>query len=390
MVGRVERPFEDRNVAIDADEALDLVAERRQVGRFGDGAVTGPFVLLGQADVEGLVADGHPVAAEEDAEETVELAGDLRQERRHVGGAERDARGADDLAAMFLDRLGIGVARRLAPGVIGIGDVPFLAQLAEIRAEGHGLRRRAVERTERVLVAAAAGDGGVEADADHVDDLMLLPDRHAGEADIGQEPAACDVHIVVDGQLLRLAAPDIGLRFVIGDDQFDRPAVDAARSVDASHRHLRADQRGLAASGTRAGERLQRADLVRLGRRAERRPPRRRHQHRRADHAGAPAHEPTARHLAAVPEIFRPILFVPFPSHCEALPVKFSHRDSCPTAGVLSPESERPTLPFSTGFHSGAIKLSPSSRQQHSGDHPVRDVIWVPWHGRPSVATLAE
>ena len=100
---RIERRVEHRDVAVDADEAFDLVAERRQVGRLGDGAVAGPLVLLGHAEVEGLVADRHAVLAEEDAEEAVEVAGDLGEERRHVGGAERDAGGADDLAAGLLD-----------------------------------------------------------------------------------------------------------------------------------------------------------------------------------------------------------------------------------------------------------------------------------------------
>ena len=105
VVRRVERRVEHRDVAVDADEAVDLVAERRQVGRFRDRAVAGPLVLLGQAEIEGLVADGHAVLAEEDAEQAVEIAADLGQERRHVGGAERNAGGADDLAARLLDLL---------------------------------------------------------------------------------------------------------------------------------------------------------------------------------------------------------------------------------------------------------------------------------------------
>ena len=140
---------------------------------------------------------------------------------------------------------------------------------------------------------------------------------------LDRKPPTCDVDLVLDGQLLRLAAPDIGLRFVVGDDQLDRPAVDAARLVDPVNRHLHTDQRGLAAGRAGAGERLQRADLVGLRGRAKGGPPRRGHQHRRADHTGAPAHEPPARQLAAVPEIVvRPILFVPSRGHCETLPVE--------------------------------------------------------------------
>ena len=72
-----------------------LLPWRRQVGRLGYGAVADPLVLLGQAEVERLVGDRYAVLAEEYAEQAVEIAGDLRQERRHVGGAERNAGGAD-------------------------------------------------------------------------------------------------------------------------------------------------------------------------------------------------------------------------------------------------------------------------------------------------------
>ena len=68
MLGRIERPFLNRNVPIDTDEAFDLVAERRKIGGFSNGAVAGPFVLLGQTQVVCLVADCHAVFAEENAE----------------------------------------------------------------------------------------------------------------------------------------------------------------------------------------------------------------------------------------------------------------------------------------------------------------------------------
>ena len=102
-----------------------------------------------------------------------------------------------------------------------------------------------------------------------------------------RKPPTMGVDLVLDHQLLGLAAADVGLGFVVGDDQLDRPAVDAARLVDAVDRHLHADQRGLAAGGAGARQRLQRADLVRLGL-AEGGLPRRRHQHGRAERARAP------------------------------------------------------------------------------------------------------
>ena len=64
------------------------------------------------------------------------------------------------------------------------------------------------------------------------------------------------VDLVLDQQLLGLAAADVGLRLVVGDHDLDRPAVDAARLVDAVDRHLQADQRGLAAGRARARQRL--------------------------------------------------------------------------------------------------------------------------------------
>ena len=114
------------------------------------------------------------------------------------------------------------------------------------------------------------------------------------------------VDLVLDQQLLGLAAADVGLELVVRDHDLDRPAVDAAGLVDAVDRHLQADQRGLAAGGGRARQRLQRADLVGLGL-AEGRLPRRRHQHGRAERARryAVADHAAARHLAAIPKVVR-------------------------------------------------------------------------------------
>ena len=125
-----------------------------------------------------------------------------------------------------------------------------------------------------------------------------------------RKPPCVGVDLVLDHELLGLAAADVGLRLVVGDDQLDRPAVDAARLVDAVDRHLHADQRGLAAGRRRARQRLQRADLVGLGL-AEGGPPRRRHQHGRAERAGAAAPRPSSRRRVTLPlyqKSFGPIL----------------------------------------------------------------------------------
>src|SRR6266446_2839096 len=76
---RVERTFENRKVAIDADEALDLVAERGQVGGFRNRAVSGPLVFSGQTEIERLIAHGDAVDADKDAEQPVEAPADLGQ-----------------------------------------------------------------------------------------------------------------------------------------------------------------------------------------------------------------------------------------------------------------------------------------------------------------------
>jgi len=46
VIGRIQRALEDRDVAVDGDEAVDLVAERRQIDGLADGAVTGPFLYF--------------------------------------------------------------------------------------------------------------------------------------------------------------------------------------------------------------------------------------------------------------------------------------------------------------------------------------------------------
>src|SRR3989475_671082 len=328
---RVQRRVEHGDVPVDADESLDLLAEGGQVGRLRDRAVARELVLLGQAEVVGLAGHDDTVCAEEDAEQPVEVAGDLREECRHVRGPERNAGAADDLAPGLLDLLDVGVTGGLAPGVVEIRDVPLLAHLVDqIRREGHGLGGRVVEGPEHVAAALGRGDGRVETDADHPDGLVLLEDRHAGQTHVGEIAALGEVDLVLDDELLGLAPAHVRLRLVVGDHQLDRAAVDPARLVDAFGRHLRADQRRLAAGGGDAAERLGNADLVRLGL-AERLAPGRRYQHGGADgppRGGGQTEEPTPGGLAAPPQIPCPGLVLP----------AFSHRSSSsevPTRGAM-------------------------------------------------------
>ena len=129
------------------------------------------------------------------------------------------------------------------------------------------------------------------------------------------------VDIVLLHHLLGLATRDVRLGLVVGEDDVNRTAVDAAALVDAVDRHLQADHRGLAAGSTGAGERLFGTDLDRLGG-AESRAPRRRHQHHRADRAAAPTDDTAARDLAAVPDVLRPGFVFPFFSHQQLLPLE--------------------------------------------------------------------
>src|SRR5262249_12184516 len=141
------------------------------------------------------------------------------------------------------------------------------------------------------------------------------------------------VDLVLDQQLLHLAAPNVGLGLVIRHVQLDGPAVDAAGFVDAVDRHLHADQRGLAAGGARAGKRLLATDLVALVL-AEGGLPWRRHQHARTERACgcSVSDQAAARDFAAVPELLGPI--VRLVSHCEFLPGSYGQTSTMPTAAL--------------------------------------------------------
>ncbi len=122
------------------------------------------------------------------------------------------------------------------------------------------------------------------------------------------------VDIVLLHELLALLPCDCRRAFVVDDVEFDRPAVDAAALVDAVGRHLQSDHRGLAAGGAGAGQRLLGADLVGFFG-AKGGAPRGRDQHHGADRAAAPADDTAAGDLAAVPDVFSPLLFFPLLSH---------------------------------------------------------------------------
>src|SRR5262245_6735406 len=318
VVGRVERRVHDGHVAVDPDEPLDLLAERRQVGRLGDGAVAGILVLLGQPEVVNGAREVDGVGAEEDAEQSVERAADLRDEWRHVSGTERHAGGPDDLTTVLLDLLGVRITRGLPPRVIQVREVPLLAHLVdEVWRDRDSLSGRVVEGPEDEAAALGRRDRGVQANADHPDGPVLLEDRHAGEADVREVAALGDVDLVLEDELLGLAAAHVGFRLVIGDHQLDGPTIDPAGVVDSVDRHLGTHQGGLPAGRRRSGERLENTDLERLGL-TERLAPGRRHQHggaHRTRRGGRETQKPTPGGLAAPPQIFSPGLVLPAFSH---------------------------------------------------------------------------
>src|SRR6267143_1674024 len=181
VVRRVQRRVQHRDVAVDADESLDLLAQGGQVRGLRDGAVARVLVLLGEPEVVDRVREVDGVGSEKYPEDAVEDAGDLRDERRHVGRPERNTGRLDDLAAVVSDLLEVRVPRRLTPRIIEIGDVPLLAHLPDqVRRDRDGLSRRVVEGPEDETAAFGRGDRGIQADTDHPDGPVLLEHRHAG------------------------------------------------------------------------------------------------------------------------------------------------------------------------------------------------------------------
>ena len=116
-----------------------------------------------------------------------------------------------------------------------------------------------------------------------------------------------------------LRRPTSGLDSSSAIDQLERPAVDAARLVDAVDRHLQADQRGLAAE--RAPRRTAAAASRSCRAWPGRRPPATAPAPawwRRARRPSRPSRRPATRDLAAVPEVLRPLFFFPLLSHRES------------------------------------------------------------------------
>jgi hypothetical protein len=67
---------------------------------------------------------------------------------------------------------------------------------------------------ERVAVAFGGGQRRVEAHPDHVDELVVLPDRHASQANIGQKAADMGIDVVLDDHFPGRTppAPDLLIR----------------------------------------------------------------------------------------------------------------------------------------------------------------------------------
>jgi len=139
------------------------------------------------------------------------------------------------------------------------------------------------------------------------------------------------VDLVLDNELLSLAAANVRLGLVVSDDELDHAAVDAARLVDPVHGHLGANERCLAARGGCARQRLERANLVGV-RLPERLTPRCRDQQGGAERPGRRCPKPEEappRGLAAPPHILRPWFVLPTLGH------------GCPPLGEMLRSNEK-------------------------------------------------
>ena len=70
-----------------------------------------------------MIANRDAVLAEEDAKQTIEISLDLREERRHVGGAKRNAGRADDFTAILLDLGRVADIAKVTINNIDVGTV---------------------------------------------------------------------------------------------------------------------------------------------------------------------------------------------------------------------------------------------------------------------------
>ena len=165
----------------------------------------------------------------------------LQQERGEVGGVERVAHRAENLAAGGGDRGGAIGLHVLAEAVVGGDEEPGLAaglgqRPAERRSRGIGV----VGPVDEVLRAFRPGQSrraGAGADRRLV---LFLGDRQHGEGDRGVRQVHDDVDVLGVEPAPRDRRSDVGLVLVIGRDDLDR---DAELGGEVFGRELRRDHR---------------------------------------------------------------------------------------------------------------------------------------------------
>ena len=165
----------------------------------------------------------------------------------------------------FLQRLDEAILQRVAVGIIGRDEEPFLAELLhQFRRDRAGIHRRRVADPEHVPLAVGAGDRVGMAARHDVEDLLLVGHLRHRIGDAGVDVADDGVDVVAVDQLARLlhAGADVVGRIL--DQELNLAAQNAALLVDFGLGVFGAVDLALRQRRQNAGQRVDHADLDRL------------------------------------------------------------------------------------------------------------------------------
>ena len=194
--------------------------------------------LLVEAHVLGLGVEGDRQRADEGRQQHLGIGRDLRQVGHEVLGIERHRDAAEHLAARLLDVVLGFLVGALAPGIVGIDDRPFLAEVFDAPRHAGGRDRIGVGAgAEREARAFRAGRLGRLAGRE-VDRLELGRDRDRGEHHAGMHRADDELGIAALDQVAQLARAAGRIGFGVFGRQLDLAAGDAAALVDDVDRGL--------------------------------------------------------------------------------------------------------------------------------------------------------
>ena len=263
-VGRLERPHE--GLVLGPVDGLEVVP-RRVVAHHVDAGRGGQFVLADREghDGRGVGADarrpqaageGEPRIAGHGGQDHVGLGGRDPGHRRLDGGAaERDVGLADDRGADALEMVGDDRVDAARPDVVGSHEEE-LPRPEHVVAPLHRRRDLLVGCGSRVDDVGRLLDALVG----HWIDEQVVGGLHDGQHALaaGARPASEDhAHLVVTDEPLGLPREGLPVARAIGDHPADRPAEQAAGTVDFLEReHLRVDHRVLT-DGHRTGPRVE-------------------------------------------------------------------------------------------------------------------------------------